>query len=69
MSPRKLMEQQHMSVDTHSRRTWAKIAGNLAWPVLSLASIALSIWMLQVKLEAEVSSDPVVRAALADGAF
>ncbi|MDY0742967.1 YbhN family protein [Paucibacter sp. R3-3] len=58
-----------MSNDKNSGRSWGQIAGNLAWPVISLAFIAVSLWMLQVKLEAEVSSDPVVRAALAEGAF
>jgi len=42
---------------------------NWAWPILSLASAACSIWLLQIKLEAEVAADPAVKAMLDDGAL
>ena len=48
---------------------WKKTALNWAWPILSLLSVACSLWLLQIKLEAEVSTDPVVKAMLDDGAF
>jgi hypothetical protein len=52
-----------------ARKSLARYASDLAWPLISLLSVGLSLWLLQQKLEAEVSADPVVRAALAEGAF
>lgn len=52
-----------------SAKSFSHLAKDLAWPLISLLSVGLSLWMLQVKLEAEVSTDPVIRAALAEGAF
>lgn len=58
-----------MTVGNQPSKSNAQRAASLAWPMLSLASVVWSLWLLQVKLEAEVSSDPAVRAALDDGAF
>lgn len=48
-------------------RRWARRLSSLAWPIVALASVAWSLFLLQAKLEAEVSSDPVVKAMLDDG--
>jgi hypothetical protein len=39
------------------------------WPLLALASVAWSLVLLQGRLEAEVSTDPVIRMMLNDGPF
>jgi glycosyltransferase 2 family protein len=58
-----------MSGANHSARSWSRFASGLVWPVISLASVGWSLWLLQAKLEAEASSDPAVRSLLEQGAL
>lgn len=64
-----LQGQHRQNSATKHKKTWRQRLTAWSWPLLALASVAWSLVLLQGKLEAEVSSDPVVRAALNDGPF
>jgi hypothetical protein len=54
---------------TKPGKGWVERLIGWMWPVVALASVAWSLVLLEGKLEAEASSDPLVRAMLDDGPF
>jgi glycosyltransferase 2 family protein len=57
-----------MNLDTKKNRSTRRIRpADLMWPVVSLGAVMWSLILLFNKLEAEVSSDPVIRAILIEG--
>lgn len=58
--------QQH---DEKRKKTWTDRLVAWMWPMVAVASVGWSLVILEGKLAAEVSADPVVKAALNDGPF
>lgn len=58
--------QQH---ENKTEKTWADRLAAWIWPLVATASVGWSFVLLEGKLAAEVSTDPVVKAALNDGPF
>ena len=57
------------SKTTAARKAWPERFLGWMWPLVVLASVAWSLIVLEGKLEAEASTDPVVRALLDEGPF
>ncbi|MGM9479969.1 lysylphosphatidylglycerol synthase transmembrane domain-containing protein [Roseateles sp. NT4] len=52
-----------------ARKAWSQHLLAWMWPLVALASVGFSLVLLEGKLRAEASADPIVRAMLDDGPF
>lgn len=52
-----------------TKKTWTDRLVAWVWPMVALASVGWSLVLLEGKLAAEASTDPVIKAALNDGPF
>ena len=58
-----------MAAAQTSKRSWLKRASDVFWPLLGLVAVCWSVRLLYVKLQKEVSTDPLTRQLLDDGSL